>query len=585
MKRTIAFILALVMTLALVACGGDKPTSTPAISDPTKPATSDSAKPATSDPAKPAEPEKPAEDPDAWKYGGDLIIGVGDTTWTCFDPAQRATAGDKYTILHYTEGMALKDINGKIYPQVCDVEESPDGKTIRFTLRERYFSNGEKITIEDVDASIRRAAAVVTETNFKKVWEGTTYKVDGNSILITMDTFKINCLAGLVSDGTYYKIMPKEVCDKYPISGGTMQPCGLVMGGTAPKIDNVADAIGSGPYKIDSWSEFEVKLSRNEYYESLPNEDAIGVAKEAKCYMDTLTFQLNKDESSITAATLVGDYHIGMVSAEMRETAKTMGVKIGPVGTTWTHGIFFNLHETNTDSPVYNVNVRKAIRACLDVDAIMLAIVGGDKSTIDYPLTPTPVVKESVYHNTMLVDSGEWNIKDVNKAKEYLKAAGYDGTPIKYLTHASGLFYKAAMAIIPMMESAGMNVELMVVDNGSHAAMRNDPAKTGYDIGCWEVQKNTENPVLHATYVTGTQGWWSSPARDAAIATMMASPSGSDASIKAYEDYTQAVIDECPYILFGNDTGTVAYRDNLEWATVGQVNYYYWNFYFTDNQK
>lgn len=32
MKRTLALILAIVMTMALVACGGDKPTSTP--SDP-----------------------------------------------------------------------------------------------------------------------------------------------------------------------------------------------------------------------------------------------------------------------------------------------------------------------------------------------------------------------------------------------------------------------------------------------------------------------------------------------------------------------------------------------------------------------
>ena len=45
MKRTLALILALVMTMALVACGGDKPTtsnpgtSTPATSTPAAPGT------------------------------------------------------------------------------------------------------------------------------------------------------------------------------------------------------------------------------------------------------------------------------------------------------------------------------------------------------------------------------------------------------------------------------------------------------------------------------------------------------------------------------------------------------------------
>ena len=56
MKRALALILALVMTMALVACGGDKTTtSTPST---TTPGTST---PSTTEPSKPAEPEKPAE--------------------------------------------------------------------------------------------------------------------------------------------------------------------------------------------------------------------------------------------------------------------------------------------------------------------------------------------------------------------------------------------------------------------------------------------------------------------------------------------------------------------------------------------
>ena len=165
MKRALALILALVMTMALVACGGDKPTS----STPSNPTTSTpgTTNPSTSTPGtdKPAEPA----DPDAWKYGGDLVWGTGNA-WTSFDPHQPSysSLGNKYMILHYTEGMCVKDINGKIYPQICDLEESADGLTIKFTLRDRVFSNGEKVTIQDVDASIRRAAALLTEATFKK---------------------------------------------------------------------------------------------------------------------------------------------------------------------------------------------------------------------------------------------------------------------------------------------------------------------------------------------------------------------------------------------------------------------------------
>jgi len=581
MKRIIALILALVMTMALVACGGDKPaSSTP--TNPDTPSNPTASTPGTTNPG--TSTDKPAEDPDAWKYGGDMVIGTGNA-WTSFAPHQDSVSslGNKYMAAHCIEGLALKDINGKTYPQVCDVTESADGLTVTVKLRERYFSNGDKITMEDVLASIQRGAALLTESSFKKQWNGVTMKVEGDTIIFTLEKFNVEFFRGLVSDGTRYRVLPKEICDKYPVTGGELQPCGLVMGGTAPNIDKVEDLIGSGPYKLTKYTEEEFTLSRNENYTAIEN-DAVGIAAPARCYLDTITFQLNKDAASRTAATMAGDYHIGSVSNEMVEQAKAMGVKVDKAGTTWTHGIFFNLDASNSDSPVYNVNVRKAIRAILDVDAIMLSICGGDKNKIDYPLTPTPVVKENTaYHNTMLVDSGEWNIKDADKAKAYLAAANYDGTPIVYLTHASGAFYNAAMVIIPMMESIGLKVELMAVDNGSHSALRKDP-KTGHDIGCWEVQKWLDSP-LHSTFVAGTQGWWDHPVRTETIETMKNKPLNSAESVAAYEKYTQLVIDECPYILFGNPTGTVAYRENVVRASVGQLNYYYWNDSFTDNKK
>lgn len=63
MKRALALILALVMTMALVACGGDKTTtSTPSTSTPatTTPSTTEPSKPAET-PTTPTEPAKPAE--------------------------------------------------------------------------------------------------------------------------------------------------------------------------------------------------------------------------------------------------------------------------------------------------------------------------------------------------------------------------------------------------------------------------------------------------------------------------------------------------------------------------------------------
>ena len=134
------------------------------------------------------------------------------------------------------------------------------------------------------------------------------------------------------------------------------------------------------------------------------------------------------------------------------------------------------------------------------------------------------------------------------------------------------------MAIIPVLESIGLKIDLMVVDNGSHTAMRKD-YKTGYDIGGWEVQKNEENPVLHTTFVNGSVGWWKTPARETTVNIMLANPTGSPESIAAYQDYLQAVVDECPYFLFGQAISFLWTSSDYVKDMNGQT-HYFWNSYF-----
>ena len=580
MKRTLALILALVMTMALVACGGDKATTS------TTPSTST---PSTDKPAEVTltKAEQLKKD-NADKYGGDMIsvfTGVCPTM-----DIHSSNAGSLYVnrwALHVWEGLLALDSNGKTYPQICDYEISEDGLTYTLTLRERYFSTGEKIEMEDIEATFRRYVGMcyTTQSGYDKYFKGTTWKIEGDKIIFQTESYNINFITMLHSVSGSFKIMPKEICEKWAPdwSTGTYDPATDLTWGctTVKEITDVKDVIGSGPYCLESYNgDTEIVLVRNENYEIIAegNEDAIGLAAPAMAYFDTITFMPNADTASQTAATLAGEYHRGAVQSDMWDTALSMGLKKWDAGTTWTHGIFFNLHETNADSPVANVNVRKAIRAVVDSNAALLAVAGGRQDRV--VLDPYSVLKSNAAYASNMMEENEYNIKDVAKAKEYLAAANYNGEPIVYLTHATDNFYKAAMAVIPMLEAAGMKVEMLVVDNGSHTAMRKDPA-TGHDIGCWEVQKNETNPVLHSTFVTGTQGWWSSPAKDAAIAIMKTTPTGSAESVAAYNDYLQAVVDEVPYILFGHLVGYSWCSGDYVSAMTGQTNYY-WNDYFVD---
>ena len=574
-KKLIALLMAAMMLLSLAAACGNEPAPAPTPSEPTPAPT-----PAPADPT-PAEPV----DPDADKYGGDLIIGSGNATNTMDLHHGGSAMGNLQWNMHVFEQLAVIDADGKVYGQLADYEESADGLKYTFTLRKgHYFSNGKEVTMEDVEASIRRyvAVSITSESSYNKLWKNATVTFSDTAMTVEFPEYNVNFIASFADVTSCAKIMPKEICEKYPFTGGTAMPEGFVYGAEAPMINEISDVIGTGPYVLTKWTDnADVVVTRNENYVPVTegNEAATSVAAPRKAYSDTITWSYNGDAASRTAAMMAHDYHIAGVQSSMADAALALGIEKFDAGTTWTHGIFFNLDETNADSPIADVNVRKAIRACLDVNSVMLAIVSGDAERIN--LDPYAVRNETVYASTKMEDSGEWNVANKELAKEYLAKSSYNGEPIVYLVHSSGAFYNAAMAVIPQLEEIGLNIELMVVENGSHSAMRKDPA-TGHDIGCWEVQKRVENPVLHSTFVTGSQGWWKSDAKDAALSVMKSTPTGSAESIAAYEDYLDAVIDECPYILFGHPTG-IGYK----WPEVvhdykGQVNYYYWNTYIND---
>ena len=590
MKRTLALILALVMTMALVACGGDKTTtSTPGTSTPststTTPSTPSNPSTGTDKPAEPtlSKAEQLKKD-NADKYGGEMNIIFGGTSPTM--DFHSSNAGSLYVnrfALHIYENLLTADANGKFYPCICDYEVSADGLTYKLTLLDRHFSTGEKIEMEDIEASLRRYVAMsyTTQSGYDKIWKGTSWKIEGDTITFQLESFNINFESMIKSISGSFKIMPKEICEKWApdFTSGTYDPAtDLTWGCTkVNEINDVKDIIGSGPYCLESWmGESEIVLVRNENYELIVegNEDAIGAAAPRMAYADKIRFVVSTDSATNTAATLAGEFQIGAVQADMWDTALSMGLKRWDAGTSWTHGIFFNLHETNADSPVADVNVRKAIRAAIDPFATILAVTGTEVRVV---LDPYSVLKSNAYYSSNIIEEKGDYMQDLAKAKEYLAQSSYNGEPIKYLFHASGNFYKASMAVIPALESIGLKIEAMIVDNGSHTAMRKDPA-TGHDIGCWEVQKNEENPVLHSTFVTGTQGWWSSPARDAAIAIMKTTPTGSAESVAAYKDYMQAVIDECPYVLFGHVVGFTWTQGNVQYDCNGQTSYY-WNHY------
>ena len=143
MKKVMALTLALLMILSLVACGGDKPTSTPTSSD--KPATSTPATPdKPTEPSKSAEPEKPTEP---------KILNLYTTSEAT--NAHYALKGSTQIRDMSAGGLyAFMPDNGKavLGPQLAASEPADvngDGKTWNITVSPNAkWENGEAITAE-----------------------------------------------------------------------------------------------------------------------------------------------------------------------------------------------------------------------------------------------------------------------------------------------------------------------------------------------------------------------------------------------------------------------------------------------------
>ena len=140
-KKFLAVTLAVVMSVALCACGGDKNGNNPGEGDNTL-------SEATPIP------------------GGSIVFGMTQDL-VSLDPHVNTDAGTRDVVFNLYEGLVKPASNGDIVPAVAsDVEILDDAKKYTFTLRDGItFHDGSAVTVEDVKYSIERYAEIQGESS------------------------------------------------------------------------------------------------------------------------------------------------------------------------------------------------------------------------------------------------------------------------------------------------------------------------------------------------------------------------------------------------------------------------------------
>ena len=384
----------------------------------------------------------------------------------------------------------------QVRPQMVDKwDVSADKLTWTFTLRDGLeWHDGKPVTGEDCVASLKRWAA--KDSMGQKLMSYVTELSSPDAKTIKM---VLREPYGLVLDSLGKAsanipfMMPKRVAETDPNT-------------------QITDYTGSGPFifKKDEWKPGEKAVYvKNPKYKPR-NEPPSGLAGGKVVKVDRVEWITIPDQQTQVNALLNGEIDmVEIVPVDLLPLLqKDKNIKIIVVNAA---GRQYEMRFNVLHKPFDNPKIREAVLYALDQKPFLEANVGNaDYYTLCKSVFPC---------GSPLATTKGWDDKlsgNVAKAKELLKEAGYDGTPI-VLMHQTDIAGHNNLATVakPQLEAAGFKVDLQAMDWQTLVARRakRDPL----DQGGWSAfftswgSPDVMNPVsaafINASCDKATFGW------------------------------------------------------------------------------
>ena len=409
---------------------------------------------------------------------------VPATDLPTLDPSQTtATVVGDYGYLVFDTLFAM---NSKLQPQPQMVDTftvSDDKLTYTFTLRDGLkWHDGAPVKAEDCVASLNRF--------FKKDGQGTSLKDSMESLTAVDDkTFvmKLKQPYGLVLD-TLAKIN-QVVPFMYPKRLAESDP-------EKP----FADPIGSGPFKFDkaSWKPGSqiVFVKNPDYVPRKEPQDLLSGGKVAK--VDRIEWKIFSDNQTAVNALIAGEVDMmeqpASDSRSILRGTKGMVVEAREPGG-WTIVIRFN----SLNAPFNDAKARRAVAMIINQSEYLKTVAGPNEGKV----CKSVFTCNSPYTSdigTEAIGSG-----DVEKAKQLLKEAGYNGEKIVLLQPTDEVAINGfALVAAQELRSIGINVELAPSDWPTLVQRRSK--KVPVSEGGWNIFITTSPPSSLATPAVNLPG-------------------------------------------------------------------------------
>jgi len=486
------------------------------------------------------------------KFGGLLRVAiVGEPP--AFDPTFTTATVTQNCAWHVFETLWTPDANFSPKEMLLDsYEVQDDGKVFILKLRDGVlFHNGKKMGADDVIASLERYSVLSGrgKTLFERV-EGLD-KVDDLTVRLAFK--EPTGIAPVFLSETDAIIIPKEIAD-------------------ASHDGEMGEFIGTGPYMLkERLPDRYISLVRFEDYQPLEGgPDGYGGTKIA--YFDEIRF-IPVPEVAVRGDGLITDE---FDFADTLSTDNFDSLSAEPDLTTqvvlpyYFYGAHFNKSE---ESIMSNRDLRMALMTACDLDAAAAAGFGRPEF---YRLGPEMAAPETAWYT----DAGKefYNLKDPDKAREMLQAAGYDGRPIRWIaTKEYAYNYNMAVVLKEQMEKAGAVIDLQVMDWATLVATRSQ--RDAWDIFITG-HESYSHPVLQPFMSESWPGFWSSPTKDDLVNKIIAEPDP-DKQMEYIEQLQYHWWEEAAYIKVCEGATLRAYRNRVQ-GYVNPADWFFWNVWFEE---
>ncbi len=311
--------------------------------------------------------------------GTSIVVGIPQDLEDSLDPHKTEMAGTREIFFNVFEGLVKPDTEGNLVDAVASSHTiSEDHKTYTFTLREGVrFHNGADVTVDDVKYSIERCAdasegepLVPAFSSIEKI-----DTPDEKTIEITLKDPDTEFLAYLTT-----AIIPKDYDQQ------DTQP------------------VGTGPFVyVSRTPQDNIIMKKNEDYWGEPAK------------LDTITFKVLTDSNAIVTNLKGGsvDMCFHLNATQIAALGDDFRIFEG------TMNLVQALYLNNGEAPFDDVRVRQALCYAVDPQQVLDMVSDGKGTLIGSSMFPA-------FGKYYMPELADLYPRDVEKAKELLKEAGYE---------------------------------------------------------------------------------------------------------------------------------------------------------------